>query len=137
MNEENNIAQEEQLQEPQNGEQQQQQQQKKKKKKKKNGKFINTIIGGKMFSSEIFVNNIWLMLLIVFYAFIYVSNRYAYRQEQKQIKMLKAERQDMKYQLLTKQSEFSEKSRQSNIEKYVNQYESKLQTATNPPYTIE
>lgn len=107
------------------------------KKKKKNGKFINSLIGGKMFSSEIFINNIWLMLLIAFYMFIYVSNRYAYRQELKQIKTLKTEKQDMKYQLLTKQSEFSEKSRQSNIERYVNQHESKLQIATKPPYTIE
>lgn len=103
----------------------------------KHGKFLNAIIGGRIFRSEIFLNNIWLMLLVVFYAFIYVSNRYAYRQELKEIKELKSERQDMKYLLLTKQSEFSEKSRQSNIERYVNERNSKLQTATNPPYTVE
>ena len=43
----------------------------------------------------------------------------------------------MKYKLLTTQSEFSEKSRQSNIEKYINENESKLKTATNPPFTVK
>ncbi|MBR2638568.1 MAG: hypothetical protein IKD40_06995 [Bacteroidaceae bacterium] len=103
---------------------------------RKRGKIINTILGGKLFKSDIFIKNIWLILLIVLYAFIYVSNRYSYRQELKSIKALRAERQDMRYQLLTLQSEFSEKSRQSNIEKYVNKYDSKLKTATNPPFTI-
>ncbi|MBQ2779312.1 MAG: hypothetical protein IJF46_06020 [Bacteroidaceae bacterium] len=106
-------------------------------KKSKKGNFISQILSGKMFRSEIFLNNIWLMLLIVFYSFIYVSNRYAYRQELKQIKQLKAERQDAKYMLLTKQSEFSEKSRQSNIESYVQRYQSQLKTATNPPFTVK
>lgn len=109
----------------------------KKEVKKKKGRLISNIIGGKIFNSEIFMNNVWLLLMIAVYAFIYVSNRYAYRQEIKQIKELRTERQDMKYKLLTKQSEFSEKSRQSNIEKYINENESKLKTATNPPYTIK
>ncbi|MBR7166816.1 MAG: hypothetical protein IKD38_03660 [Bacteroidaceae bacterium] len=106
-------------------------------KKKRNGKLINTLIGGKIFNSELFLRNIWLMLLIVFYAFIYVSNRYACRQEQKLIRDLKAERQDMRYRLLTIQSEFSQKSRHSNIEKYINEHDSKLKTATKPPYKID
>lgn len=105
--------------------------------KKKKSRLISNIIGGKIFNSGIFMNNVWLLLMIAVYAFIYVSNRYAYRQEIKQIKELRTERQDMKYKLLTKQSEFSEKSRQSNIEKYINENESKLKTATNPPYTIK
>ena len=108
-----------------------------KKTTKKKGKIISTLLGGKLFKSDIFVKNIWLMLLIVLYAFIYVSNRYSYRHEQKMIKELRAERQDMRYQLLTRQSEFSEKSRQSHIENYINRHESQLKTATNPPYTIE
>ncbi|MBQ2878931.1 MAG: hypothetical protein IJA04_02835 [Bacteroidaceae bacterium] len=105
--------------------------------KKKKTRFISNIIGGKIFNSDIFINNIWLLLLIALYAFIYVSNRYAYRQELKHIKELKAQKQDMKYKLLTTQSEFSEKSRQSNIEKYINENESKLKTATNPPFTVK
>lgn len=106
-------------------------------KKNNKGRFLSQILSGKLFRSDLFINNIWLMLLIVFYSFIYVSNRYAYRQELKQIKQLKAERQDAQYRLLTKQSEFSEKSRQSNIETYVNRYQSQLKTATNPPFTVK
>ena len=111
--------------------------QEEKPKKKKKGNLLGQILSGKALRSELFLNNIWLMLLIVFYSFIYVSNRYAYRQERKHIKQLKVELQDAKYMLLTKQSEFSEKSRQSNIENYVNKYQSQLKTAKNPPFTIE
>ncbi len=113
------------------------QEEKPQQKKKKRGNILGQLLSGKALRSELFLNNIWLMLLIVFYSFIYVSNRYAYRQECKHIKQLKAELLDAKYMLLTKQSEFSEKSRQSNIENYVNKYQSKLKTASNPPITIE
>ncbi|MBP3613890.1 MAG: hypothetical protein J6J37_03795 [Bacteroidaceae bacterium] len=106
-------------------------------KKKKKGNLLGQLLSGKALRSELFLNNIWLMLLIVFYSFIYVSNRYAYRQERKHIKQLKVELQDAKYMLLTKQSEFSEKSRHSNIENYVNKHQSQLKTAKNPPFTIE
>lgn len=106
-------------------------------KKKKKANLLGQLLSGRALRSELFLNNIWLMLLIVFYSFIYVSNRYAYRQECKHIKLLKAELLDAKYLLLTKQSEFSEKSRQSNIENYVNKYQSQLKTAKNPPFTIE
>lgn len=106
-------------------------------KKKRKTNLLGQLLSGKALRSELFLNNIWLMLLIVFYSFIYVSNRYAYRQELKHIKQLKVELQDAKYMLLTKQSEFSEKSRQSNIENYVNKYQSQLKTASNPPFTIE
>lgn len=107
------------------------------KKQKKGRKVISTILGGRIFMSDFFLNNVWLILLVVFYAFIYVSNRYAYRQELSLIKQLKVERQDVKYQLLTKQSEFSEKSRQSNIEKFIRDNNSNLNTATNPPYSVK
>lgn len=105
--------------------------------KKKKVNFLGQMLSGKALRSELFLNNIWLMLLIVFYSFIYVSNRYAYRQELQHIKQLKMELQDAKYMFLTKQSEFSEKSRQSNIENYVSKHQSPLKTASNPPFTIE
>lgn len=108
-----------------------------KRKKKNSGKIINTIIGGKIFKSELFIRNTGLLLLIALYAFIYVSNRYATRQEVAYIKELKTQVTDMRYKLLTLQSELSEKSRQSNIEKHIKENDSKLKTATNPPYTIK
>ena len=109
----------------------------KKRKKKNSGKIINSIIGGKIFKSELFIKNTGLLLLIALYAFIYVSNRYATRQEVAYIKELRTQVTDMRYKLLTLQSELSEKSRQSNIEKHIKENNSNLKTATNPPYTIK
>ena len=53
----------------------------KKKKKKKKNRILNTIIGGRLFTNELFRRNAALLALIVFYAFIYVSNRYEYERE--------------------------------------------------------
>ena len=105
--------------------------------KKKKIKIINSIIGGKAFKSELFIKNTRLLLLIALYAFIYVSNRYIVRQERNYIRDLKSEVVDMRYQLLTRQSELSEESRQSNIEEQIIKNNSKLKAATNPPFFIK
>lgn len=107
-----------------------------KKKKKKRG-FMSLIFGGKIFNSELFLNNAWLLGMVVIYAFIYVSNRYAFQQELREIERYKKVRLYLRYDLLTRQSEFSDKSRQSNIEKYIKENNSELKTATQPPYAID
>ena len=108
----------------------------KNKKKKKPG-FMTYIFGGRFFGSEFFLENVWLLGMIVIYAFIYVSNRYAYQQELREIEHLKKVRLDLRYDLLTIQSEFSDKSRQSHIERFIQEYNSELKTATQPPFYIE
>ncbi len=106
-----------------------------KKKKKKN--LLSYIIGGKLLSSEIFTKNIWLLALIAVYAFIYVSNRYAIQQEQKQIKKLERIKNDLRYDLVTIKSEFAKESRQSKIEEMLNEKQSLLKISTHPPFVIE
>lgn len=108
-----------------------------KKKKKKKAGLMSFIFGGRFFSSELFLENAWLLGMIVMYAFIYVSNRYAYQQELREIEHLKKVRLDLRYDLLTIQSEFSDKSRQSHIEKFIQEYNSELKTATQPPFSID
>ncbi len=108
----------------------------KEKKKKKKG-FMGMLFGGRFLNSDLFLDNAPLLGMIVIYAFIYVSNRYAFLQETREIEQLKKERTDLRYDLLTIQSEFSEKSRQSHIEKYIQENNSELKTATQPPYAID
>lgn len=108
-----------------------------KKKKEKIDKITKSLISGRFFRSELFIKNTGLLLLIALYAFIYVSNRYATRQEIAHIKELRTQVTDMRYKLLTLQSELSEKSRQSNIERHIKENNSKLKVATNPPYTVK
>lgn len=107
------------------------------KKKKKRGNFMGVLFGGRFLNSDLFLNNALLLGMIVIYAFIYVSNRYAFLQEIREIERLKKERIDLRYDLLTIKSEFSEKSRQSHIEKYIQENNSELKTATQPPYSID
>lgn len=106
-------------------------------KKKKKGGFMGLLFGGRFLNSELFLNNALLLGMIVIYAFIYVSNRYAFQQEVREIERLKKARIDLRYDLLTVQSEFSERSRQSHIEKYIQENNSELKTATQPPYSID
>ncbi len=106
------------------------------KEKKKSG-FMSLIFGGRFLNSDLFLNNALLLGMVVIYAFIYVSNRYAFQQEVREIEKLKKVRIDLRYDLLTMQSEFSEKSRQSHIEKYIQENNSELKTATQPPYSID
>lgn len=107
------------------------------KEKKKPRGILSYFIGGKFLTSEIFTKNAWLFAMIVFYSFIYVSNRYAYQHQQSAIEKLKRNRQDLQYDVLTLQSEFSERSRQSHIEEYINKNNSQLKSATQPPFVIE
>lgn len=110
---------------------------KKGKRKNKKGSFMSLLFGGRFLNSELFLNNALLLGMVVIYAFIYVSNRYAFQQEIREIDKLKKIRTDLRYDLLTMQSEFSEKSRQSHIEKYIQENNSELKTATQPPYLID
>ena len=107
------------------------------KKKKKKGGIFYKIYSGNILRDERITKNAGLFALVVFYIIIYISNRYAFQQELHQISDLKEEVKILKYDVLTQQSELSEKSRQSHIEKYVIESESELGIATQPPFLIE
>ena len=109
----------------------------KKKKRKKSGKILNTIIGGRLFANEMLRRNAALLALVVFYAFRYVSNRYEYERELLKIEKLTKKRDKLKNNLLTLKSEFTSKSRQSELEKILNTRDSELGTMSKPMYSIK
>lgn len=102
-----------------------------------NGMSLKNILGGDILTSNFFRRQIKLLVLLVIFAIIYISNRYSCQQEMIEIDRLKKELTDIKYDALTRSSELTEKSRQSHIEEYVSQEGSALQTSTNPPYLIK
>ena len=108
----------------------------KQKKRNKVG-IISYLMSGRLLTSRLITENTWLLALIVLYAFIYVSNRYEYEQELLKIDRLTKERNRMKNNLLTMKSEFSYKSRQTEVEKLLKENNSELKTPTNPVYTIK
>ncbi len=105
--------------------------------KKKKGGILNRIMSGQILNSKIITNNGWLIALIVLYAFIYVSNRYEYEQELLRIDKLTKTRNKLKNNLLTLKSEFSYKSRQTEIEKLLKETNSDLKVATKPIYKVK
>ena len=105
------------------------------KKKKKVG-IISYIMGGRFFVSNIITKNALLLVLIAIYSFIYVSNRYEYEQELLKIDRLTKKRDKLKNNLLTLKSEFSYKSRQTEIEKFLQEANSELRVATKPIYKV-
>ncbi len=78
-----------------------------------------------------------LLVLIIIYTVIYISNRYSYQQEMLEIDRLRTKLTDIKYDALTRSSELAERTRQSKIEDYVSEKHSNLQISTSPPYVIE
>ncbi len=105
-------------------------------KKKKSG-FVNRIMGGKIFTSRIITDNAWLIALIVLYSFIYVSNRYEYERELLKIDRLTKKRDKLKNNLLTLKSEYSYRSRQTEVENFLQEADSELKVATRPTYKIK
>ena len=75
--------------------------------------------------------------LIVFYSFLYVSNRYEYERELRKIEKLTKRRDNLKNNVLTLKSEYTSKSRQTELEKILRTRESELQTMTKPMYSIK
>lgn len=110
---------------------------KKRKKRRRRGGIINTIMGGALFSNEFVRRNAILIALIVFYSFIYVSNRYEYERELMKIEKLTKKRDTLKNNLLTLKSEFTSKSRQTELEKILKSRDSELETTQRPMYSIK
>ena len=106
------------------------------KKKRKEG-FFNYIMGGRIFTSEIFTKNAMLMGLIVLYCFLYVSNRYQHEQEIMKIYKLNKRKNEIRNNLLTIKSEFAYQCRLSEIEKLLAEKGSDFRTLSKPPYKID
>ena len=104
---------------------------------KKNKQSLKAWFDGDMLLSPFLQRNLGLFLLIAALIIVYVSNRYAFQQEQLQIKELRESLEDVKYEALARSSELMEKSRESNIQKYIQEQGSGLQASTQPPVVIK
>ena len=110
---------------------------KKQKKASTKGMSLKSILGGDILATDFFKRQFWLLVIIMIFTVIYISNRYSCQQEMILIDQLKKELTDIKYDALTRSSELMEKSRQSRIEEYISTQESELQTSTEPPFVIK
>lgn len=98
---------------------------------------IMKLLGGDFFTAQILRRQVWLMLLIVFFVIVYISNRYSCQKNLLEIDKLKSELQDAKYKALSTSSALTERSRQSNVLEMLKfNKDSVLKIANQPPYII-
>jgi hypothetical protein len=98
---------------------------------------LKKILGGDILSAKAMRQQIWLIILIVFFLIIYISNRYSVQKDLIKIDELQNELQDAKYKALSSSSQITEKSRESHILQMLqNNKDSVLKIANQPPYII-
>ena len=104
-------------------------------KKKKMG--LKSWLDGDMLLSPFLQRHLGLIILIFALIIVYVSNRYAFQREQVEIQRLRTELNDVKNEALARSGELMEKSRESNIERFIVEQGSKLQIPTKAPVVIK
>ena len=99
---------------------------------------IIKILGGDFFTAQILRRQIGLMMVILGFAMLYISNRYSCQKSMLEIDNLKKELQDVKYKALSTSSQLTEQSRQSNVLNMLKEnHDSILHIADQPPFIIQ
>jgi len=99
---------------------------------------LRTILGGDLLTTEFVRSQIWLFVLIVFFAIVYVAFRYQSQQDMITIDKLETELKDAKFKALSSSSTLTEKCRESHVLDILKQNkDSLLHQADQPPYIIE
>lgn len=98
---------------------------------------LTKILAGDMLSAEVLRNNIGLIVLIVVFMIVYVTNRYTAQKYLIEIDKLNTQLDDAKYKALASSSQLTEKTRESHIlELLKNNKDSVLKISDRPPYII-
>ena len=95
------------------------------------------ILGGDILTARLIRSQIWLIMLVVFFVIVYISNRYSVQQQLLEIDVLNKELKDAKYKALSSSSELTERCRESRgLEMLRHNKDSILKMPSQPPYII-
>lgn len=98
---------------------------------------LKTILGGDILYAEILRKQLWLIVLVVFFAIAYVAFRYQCQQDMIAIDKMETELKDAKYKALSSSSTLTERCRESHVlEILKNNKDSLLKASDQPPYII-
>jgi hypothetical protein len=98
---------------------------------------LRTILGGDFLTAEMVRHQIWLIMLVVLFAIVYVAFRYQCQQDMITIDKMEKELLDAKYKALSSSSTLTEKCRESHVlDALKNNKDSLLHIADQPPYII-
>ena len=98
---------------------------------------LRTILGGDFLTAEMVRHQIWLIMLIVLFAIVYVAFRYQCQQDMIAIDKMEKELLDAKYKALSSKSTLTEKCRESHVlDALKSNKDSLLHVSDQPPYII-
>ena len=98
---------------------------------------LRKILGGDILNTTTIRKQLWLFLLITFFLFIYISNRYSCQNEIIKIDRLTKELQDVKYKSLSSNSQITERSRESHVLQLLrNSKDTTIRMSDQPPYMV-
>lgn len=99
---------------------------------------LREILGGDILTNGWLKRQMGLILLCALFSILYITNRYSSEQEMIEIEKLKTELKDMRYRALTRSSELTVKTRQSQVEHSLRQTkDSILESPKEPPFIIK
>lgn len=99
---------------------------------------LRKILGGDFLTAEMLRRQIGVVLLVLFFTIVYISNRYSCQKSLIEIDQLNTELQDAKYKALSSASELTERCRESNVLEMLRiQKDSTLKIPSEPPYIVE
>lgn len=99
---------------------------------------LREILGGDILTAGWLRRQMGVIVLCMFFAIIYITNRYSAEQEVIEIERLKVELTEVKYRALTRFSELTVQTRQSQVEKRLRSTpDSVLETPKTPPFLIK
>lgn len=99
---------------------------------------LREILGGDILTAGWLRRQMGLIVLCMFFAIIYITNRYSAEQEMIEIERLKGELTEIRYRALTRSSELTVKTRQSQVEQSLKgTADSLLQIPKEPPFLIK
>lgn len=99
---------------------------------------LREILGGDIFMNGWLRRQMGLIVLCVVLAIIYITNRYSAEQEVIEIENLKVELTKIRYRALTRSSELTVKTRQSQVEEFLKHTpDSVLALPKEPPFLIK
>ena len=98
---------------------------------------LTKILGGDILTGRMIRSQIWLIVIVVVFLVVYISNRYSSEQEIQQIDNLQKELVDARYKALSAASQLTERSRQSKVIEILRQMnDSVLHIPDQPPFII-
>lgn len=99
---------------------------------------LKRVLVGEMLSSKLLRDNVWLMLIIVVFVVISITNRYSVQQQLLEQSKLKKELQDTKFKALSASSDLTERTRKSRIIETLQIHkDSTLKDPPHPAFLIE